>query len=217
MSTLISAQRVIHQQQVKIALHFPYDRNLIEEIKKIKDSQWSYSQRAWLLPDLDEKIAELEKLIQGKADLNKEKLRLSKPGLPEIKNSASRHLPVLSLEMDEKVTRFRNWMRSRRYSESTVNTYSEALIIFLRFYPTKNLNQITNDDLIRFNNEYILENKLSASYQNQVVNGVKLFFRTVENRKLEIELIHRPKTQKLLPNIFSKEEENTGFAFEHQT
>jgi integrase/recombinase XerD len=47
---------------------------------------------------------------------------------------------------------------------------------------------------------------LSASFQNQIVNAVKLFFRCVENKKLDPELIHRPKNPKLLPNVLSKEE-----------
>ena len=38
------------------------------------------------------------------------------------------------------------------------------------------------------------------------MNAVKLFFRSVENKQLQPELIHRPKTQKLLPNVLSKEE-----------
>jgi integrase/recombinase XerD len=65
---------------------------------------------------------------------------------------------------------------------------------------------ITNDDVIRFNVEYILANQLSVSYQNQVVNGVKLFFRQIEGRKLDVDLVHRPKTAKALPNVLSKEE-----------
>ena len=35
---------------------------------------------------------------------------------------------------------------------------------------------------------------------------MKLFFRQIENRSLEIDLIHRPKRSKLLPNVLSKEE-----------
>ena len=82
----------------------------------------------------------------------------------------------------------------------------DSIQTFLRYYSTKNLSEITNEDLIIFNNEYILANHYSASYQNQIVNAVKLFFRNIENKQLQPELIHRPKTQKLLPNVLSKEE-----------
>ncbi len=202
----IIAQRVVHNKEIKIALQFPYNQNLINEIKKIQESHWSYSQKAWLMPDSKEKLDELKVLINGIALLNIDKLNQPPPQLPQLKVSSSHYLPSITKEGLEKMDRFKNWMRSRRYSESTVNTYTEALIIFLRFYSEKKLEEITNEDLINFNNDYILKNGLSASYQNQMVNSIKLFFQTIQNRKMEIELIHRPKTPKLLPNVLSKEE-----------
>lgn len=202
----IIAQRVVHEKEIKIALQFPYNQNLINEIKKIQESKWSYSQKAWLLPDSKEKLDELKELINGIALLNIDKLNQPPPQLPQLKVSASNYLPTITKEGLEKMDRFKSWMRSRRYSESTLNTYAEALIIFLRFYSEKKLEEISNDDLIQFNNDYILKNGLSASYQNQIVNSIKLFFQTIQNRKMEVELIHRPKTPKLLPNVLSKEE-----------
>ena len=68
------------------------------------------------------------------------------------------------------------------------------------------MSEITNDDVIKFNTDFILKNKLSASYQNQVVSAIKLFFDKIQNTSLKIELIHRPKRPKLLPNVLSKQE-----------
>nr|WP_229310464.1 tyrosine-type recombinase/integrase [Leadbetterella byssophila] len=39
-----------------------------------------------------------------------------------------------------------------------------------------------------------------------MVNAIKLFFQTVQNKRLDIEKIHRPKKPKILPNVLSKEE-----------
>jgi len=127
----------------------------------------------------------------------------------EEKKSAScpsKQLRTLSVESELSVRRFEEWMLSRRYSGSTIGTYTEALRVFLRYFSEKDPERITNEDLITFNNHYILANKLSASYQNQVVNAVKLFFRTIQMRAMDVELIHRPKRAKLLPNVLSKEE-----------
>jgi integrase/recombinase XerD len=60
--------------------------------------------------------------------------------------------------------------------------------------------------VILYNNEFILKNKLSASYQNQIVNAIKLYFKTIRETKIEIEKIHRPKQGNVLPNVLSKEE-----------
>ena len=99
-------------------------------------------------------------------------------------------------------------MRHRLYSENTVKTYIDGIKTFLRFYSGKNPEFITNKDLVDFNNLYILKNGYSASFQNQVVNAVKLFFEKVENRKIHIEQIERPRREHKLPNVLSKEEIN---------
>ena len=77
---------------------------------------------------------------------------------------------------------------------------------FLIFYHNKPVELINNDDVIFFNNNFILKHKLSASYQNQVVNAIKLFFRQIETRKIEIDLIHRPRKYNPLPKVLAAEE-----------
>ncbi|PKP39004.1 MAG: integrase, partial [Bacteroidetes bacterium HGW-Bacteroidetes-15] len=57
-----------------------------------------------------------------------------------------------------------------------------------------------------YNNEYILKNNLSASFQNQIVNSLKLYFRTLQNTEIEVDKIHRPRREHKLPNVLSKEE-----------
>jgi integrase/recombinase XerD len=70
----------------------------------------------------------------------------------------------------------------------------------------KDITDISNDDLIDFNNNYILKNNFSSSFQNQVVNAVKLYFSAIQHKKMDVELIHRPRREKVLPNVLSKEE-----------
>ena len=116
------------------------------------------------------------------------------------------HAIELSDEAKNKIEKFKLWLRSRRYSESTIKTYTDALQSFLKFYLNKAISDINNNDVIVYNNEFIIKNKLSASYQNQVVNSIKLFFRKIENTAIEVDLIHRPKRSMILPNVLSKEE-----------
>ena len=109
-------------------------------------------------------------------------------------------------ERIQTMQKFHDLMRSRRYAESTIKTYTDAVRLFLNFCSDKPLSAIGHDDLTRFNVEYILARKLSSSAQNQVVNGVKKFFLVVENRRMDIDLIERPKKAFQLPHVLSKEE-----------
>jgi integrase/recombinase XerD len=119
------------------------------------------------------------------------------------------HLPdtlVPNAEGIASIETFKRYLLSKRYSPNTINTYSEALKSFLTFCNTKAVKDITNEDVILYNNDYILKHNLSSSYQNQIVNAIKLYFKIVKDTAIEIDKIHRPKREKVLPNVLSKEE-----------
>jgi len=186
--------------QSRIALKFPYNAQLIAAAKKVSGYRYSASLKQFHYPNTPGMLDQLTEMFKPLAIIKVEGGPLAARLKAEWEQTA------LSAEAEQKIHQFKYWMRSRRYSESTVGTYTDALKAFLKFYRHKALAEITNDDLVRFNNEFILKHKLSASYQNQVVNAIKLFFKTVENRNIDVDLIHRPKRPKLLPNVLSKEE-----------
>lgn len=175
-----NAKTVKHKGESRIAVYFEKDDELISRIKAIEGSRWSMQMRAWHLPDTDENRIrfQLKRLVDS---------------IPNTEGIAQ-------------MTRFKQWMRSKRYSESTITTYSEALKSFLIFYREKSIGAITNEDIIIYNNDFILKNNFSASYQNQIVNALKLFFKTTQDTQIAIEKIHRPKRAKVLPNVLSKQE-----------
>ena len=165
---------------VRIAVIFEKNAELIARIKSIVGSRWSQSLGFWHLPDTDEN-----------------RLRFK---LPLLSTTTPSEEGIIQIE------KFKQWLLSKRYSPSTIKTYSEALKSFLIFFREKPIGEITNEDVIVYNNEYILKNKLSSSYQNQIVNAIKLFFQTIRDTKMIVDKIHRPKRSKVLPNVLSKEE-----------
>ncbi len=110
------------------------------------------------------------------------------------------------MNTEQHLIAFKNYMNYRRYSSNTIKTYADALEVFFRFYQNKKLESLTIEDIIHFNSEYILRKNLSASYQNQVINAIKLFYRNRFNRTMEVDFIQRPRREKRLPNVLSKEE-----------
>jgi integrase/recombinase XerD len=173
-----TAKLVTHHAKPRIAVYFEKNADWIARIKKLEDARWSQTLKAWHVPDNEE---------------NRKRFKLD--------------LPIVLSEIHlQKIEQFKQWLNSKRYSVNTIKTYSEALHTFLKYYHQKTIEQITNEDVIAFNNDYILKNKLSASFQNQIVNGVKLFFKQIQGANINVDLVHRPKREKLLPNVLSKEE-----------
>lgn len=174
------ARLVKHRDENRIAVYFEKNSDWISRIKQQEDSRWSQTLRAWHLPDT------FENRIKYKIQETPVKLP-SEEGIAQI-------------------NKFKAWLFSKRYSQSTILTYSDALRSFLTFYNDKAIAEINNDDVIQYNNEYILNNNLSSSFQNQVVNAIKLYFSTVRETKIQLDKIHRPKREKILPNVLSKSE-----------
>jgi len=104
----------------------------------------------------------------------------------------------------ERLEHFRRWMETRRMSANTVNAYMDAAKIFLLHFHDRAVEDLTENDVIRFNNDYILQKNLSASYQNQIINGIKKFYHTVEHKKMDPELIMRPKNLKPCPMCLAR-------------
>ncbi|MBI2271773.1 MAG: site-specific integrase [Bacteroidetes bacterium] len=202
--TTIKLDKVKHKGKEVLLLKFPYNFELQTIAKRLPDARWSKTHKAWYTPYSVETLHEVKKLFTGKAAIDagilKERLAFAKTAPPDIKE-----YPFTD-EARNKIEKFKSWMRSKRYSESTIGTYSDALKTFLKFYSNKTISEITNEDVIEFNNKYILTNNLSASFQNQVVNAIKLFFSEIEKNVLDIKNIHRPKKPFTLPDVLSLNE-----------
>ena len=175
-----TAKLITHKFEKRIAVYFEKNQLLIQRMRSIEGARWSQSRKCWHVPNSEE---------------NRIRFKVVEPII---------HSP--SADGNVQLKKFEQWLLSRRYSENTIRTYTEALKVFLTYFNTKLAAEITNDDIIFYNNDYILKNKLSASYQNQIVNAIKLYYSTVQNKKIEISRIHRPKNAKLLPNVLSKVE-----------
>ena len=110
------------------------------------------------------------------------------------------------MEIEQHLISFKNYMNFRRYSQNTIKTYADALEVFFRFYKDQAPESLNIEDIINFNTSYILKKNLSASYQNQVINAIKLFYRNRFNRAMEVDFIQRPRRENRLPNVLSKNE-----------
>ena len=175
-----SAKIISHNGEKRIAVYFEINQLLINRIKKLDGSRWSQSKKVWHLPNTEQYRNQFQIIIPDKKIPNDEGIQA--------------------------LTQFKQWLRSKRYSENTILTYCDGLKTFLVYYNHKSIESITNEDVIIFNNEHILKNNFSASYQNQIINAIKLYFKTIRETNIDIEKIHRPKRAKSLPNVLSKEE-----------
>jgi integrase/recombinase XerD len=208
---VISAIR--HKEESRLLLRFERDASIVEAGKKLKDFRFSITHHGWHVPyeegmlrKVIDAFSHLAKLDYSGVRDSPEAIACRADTIPRGGLGKGGKMISAGIEKEKRLSSFQNYMRSKRFSENTVKVYTDAVRSFLKFFHEKEMEAITNDDVIRFNVEYILANQLSVSYQNQVVNAIKLFFSTTADRLLDPELVMRPKREKLLPHVLSKNE-----------
>ncbi|MGM0479328.1 MAG: site-specific tyrosine recombinase/integron integrase [Bacteroidota bacterium] len=195
----ITIKKIKHRNNQVLMLSFEKDANLIAMCKKI-GATYSNTHKGWWLIDMPENLTKIQETFG--ADLLENEVR-SQSIDQSTKPTA---FDQLTDTHKASIQKFEQFLRSKRFAESTIKSYIHSIQLFLAFYKDRSITSLSNEDVIRFNNEYILAKKLSGSFQNQIVNAVKKYFLIVENRRIDIESIHRPKREHVLPNVLSKEE-----------
>ncbi len=218
MKTII-CERVLHKGENRVTLRFPYDIELIKITRSIPGAKWSQSLYSWHIPDDAELFKDLAGLYSGLAVLDGSGLRTHHPEDIGVQKADERKekvsQPDISIEknripLSEKgkadIDKFRRWMESNRYPESTIRTYSGMITTFLRFISPKEAEECTSEDLVRIVDEYILPNNLSRSFQNQMISAVKKFYGKIYKSVIDPGEISRPRPEHRLPNVLSKGE-----------
>ena len=215
----VTVERVIHKGVNRIALRFAYDGALISVVKGFPDYRWSNQMKCWHIADNTDVITLLLKAFYGKAYIDysalkpnlAEKIRRKREEEQKKRDGKTRgivdaNLPPLSEKGKADIEKYRRWMESNRYPESTVQTYTAMMVKFLRFVSPREASECTSDDLIRIVEEYILPNGLSYSFQNQMISSVKKFYSHIYRSVIDPGKVTRPRPQHRLPNVLSKEE-----------
>ena len=170
-----------------IKLLFDYNKDTVAKIRAIPGAKWSSSMRCWYIADQPQKITALQNI-----GINIEQNSISN----SIADDANSDLLI----------RFSDYMKEMRYSTKTISSYIECMRIFLNFHSKKHYLEIDNKDVDYFNRNYILRKNLSATYQGQFINALKLFYAKIPRKKLIIDYMERPRTGSPLPKVLSKED-----------
>lgn len=200
-----------HNQTPVVKILFDYNNNINNQLRKTTTAMWSQSMKCWYLHRNDFNLSSFFSNFSDLAWIDYSGLKENRENfMPEpVKNQqviSEIKLRILPEKTLTQIHRFREWMQQKRYSPNTIKTYSEAINTFLKYFHQKSVLEITNADLTDFNHNYIIKNSYSAAYQNQVTNGVKLFFTFSRSLKFEVEQAERPRREHKLPNVLSKQE-----------
>ena len=189
-----------HRERTIVSIQFDKYPALEQKVQVELLALWSQSRKFWYLDFNQDNVDLIISTLNPFAKIDKTPLQEK---VAEYKNN----LYALTLSDEDKVNlaRFRRWLMSKRYSNSTVVTYCSILVFFLKYITKRNCGIITSRTVSQFNYEFIVAARKSISYQNQAINAIKQYLTYCE-MDVEIIDIERPKKEKKLPVILSKDE-----------
>lgn len=167
----IIIQTIQHRGKTVFMLNFEKDTELISLCKQI-GTKFSKTYKGWWLEESVENKELIKRTFEEVASLRSKRLNTNVKS-SNIGTNPQRGICINSIH-EYHLNRFVLSLQSQRFARSTIKNYTSAMRLFLNFYADKEVEILTQEHVIRFNNEYILAKRLSSSMQNQIVHPVGL-------------------------------------------
>lgn len=179
-----------HKGKLCIFIFFDYDSEVITLLKNKTSAHWSNSKRAWYLPFTNENKNLLLKTLS--------------------KFHITNNIHDNQLDLTEEQKRFLNgyylFLKGKRYSKSTVKTYTHFIALFVNHYKEKELSTLSNLEVRKFIEDVFLKRNYSISTQRQFISAVKLLCNYYPECNIKNLELTRPKKSKKLPVVLSQKE-----------
>jgi site-specific recombinase XerD len=218
-ATLVTDENAVIELDVYVpdkrwmVLRCPMIPFLIEQVKRWEGSRYSMSSQAYVLNATPSVFGNLQELaaklnIQLKSNLPDTYLKKSKAlnkkatQLRGLREALLKQVPVM---MHTYTLAMLDYMYAMNYSASSIRNYVSAFNLFLRFNEYQSPDTLTEKQIVR-HLAMKVEQGLSTSSVNMVINALQFYFRTVLHRDaFEIKL-PRPREEDKLPVVLTIDE-----------
>lgn len=190
-----------------IGLQFNTDKIIHALVKQLPNVKWSNEFNMAYIMNSNQNLNEIFSIFSGVVWVNCNYFFDKKPindnnepiditwfrkrSLPEN----FRHCPTSYLDK----------LQLKKYANNTVKSYILAFETFINYYKTKELIQINENDVRNYILKLIQEDK-SDSYINIAINSIKFYYESVLGMPNRFYQIERPRKEKKLPKVLSKED-----------
>jgi len=189
--------KVMNVQHRILKIYSVYNRSLIEVVKNIALCRWNSSENCWTVPFAEQNMEKLKEIANTYQLRYVYEVVSKTEGAPRL----PKHANYLRCPKE-----YTEKLKELRYSINTQNVYTDLFEEFINYYPEKQAEEITEEEIIVFLRYLVNERKISTSYQNQSINAIKFYYERVLGGTRKIYLIERPRKENYLPEVLSEEE-----------
>lgn len=194
MAETITLAACLYEGREQIRITFPYSYRAKECVKAFPGVRWSPDNHFWYLKDpasLPSLVAHLKTAGFGIRSLITSKGQRSEKTLPKTHPLA---------------IRFRQFLEARRYSRSTVATYTTFIQQFLEFLKVAPPEAARQSDAEAFLEYLVLKRRIAISTHRQAISALKQFAVFLPDCRIDPEGLVRPHKSRKLPTVLSTAE-----------
>ena len=159
----------------KVIIHIPYNQELIRKIKMISGRRWNPEGKYWEVPYEEDLTTKLQSLFGENLVIDP-------------------YFYLIPLQKELSI---------RKYSRRTIKSYIRINRDFLLF-SGKTPEEITSEDVKEYLYYVVNRKKVATSTLNIIINALKFYYGEVLKKNFIFE-VKRPKKDKKLPVVLSKE------------
>lgn len=191
-----------HRNLSVVFIRFTYDRALADRIRKFPDVLWSQGHACWYFKKEDFDLGTFFTAFSDFAyidysALKKPKEIFSEP-LIQRDYTHRKHIKVPTVYSAK--------LLQKRYSESTIHTYSAYFKDFMFHFEGRDLESIEAKEINDYIGHLVQKEEISPSEQNQRINAIKFYYEKILEKEKYLYTVDRPRKRSILPSVLSKNE-----------
>ena len=191
----IYLEQQVHRNSLKLLIKFKFDNGLISLIRSISGATWSKTLATWYIEDNKVNYDKVITTFKEVTTINASKISKTNPFKRKLTN-----------EQKTILNNFYLYLKGKRYSKSTIQTYTFFVADFVNFHTKTPLEELTNRSVELFIEKVFIEREYSVSTQRQFISALKIFIIFCPKTKINDLVLERPKKSRKLPNVLSQEE-----------
>ncbi|MCF6342076.1 MAG: site-specific integrase, partial [Bacteroidales bacterium] len=191
-----------HRGETIVGLWFdPKQKPILDRVRRLSNVHWSNRKGCWYIDKSSFKLSVFFTALRDLAYIDYSALKSEVEVEKGIQTTKDRKEPNVTLPKG-----YLELLDQKRYSESTKAAYSKYFRDFISHFEDEDLTEVSVEQINAYILYLIRVQKISPSQQNQRINAIKFYYEKVLEREKQYLSIERPRKERRLPNVLSKED-----------
>ena len=191
----IYLEQKVHRKEKQLLVKFVYQQKLVDLIRSVDGAFWSANLKSWYLKDTEKNLETILNLFTDITTVDSSKVSRKKVFIRNLTSGQKKLLNSFYL-----------FLKGKRYSKSTIDTYTFFVADFVNYHTNTALEDLNNRSVEAFIETVFIERNYSISSQRQFISALKLFIVFYPHTKINELQLERPKKSRKLPTVLSQEE-----------